>query len=85
MTLSIVDLDLSQSSESMLQVLLQERNQFGCYIHYNHRLQDVMVLSDPSYLGRIQVPQKNASEEDRISITIKKLAGNDDEEAIGKE
>ena len=52
-------------------------------MHYNHRLNDVMVLSDSTYQIKMQIPSK-ASDEDRVQITFKKLAGNEDEEPIGK-
>ena len=53
-------------------------------MHYNHRLQDVMVLSDSNYQVKVQIPSKNVSDEDRVQITFKKLAGSDDDEPIGR-
>lgn len=49
--LSIVDIDTTQmnASASPISQMLQDKSQIGCYVHMNHRLQDVMVLSDHSY------------------------------------
>jgi hypothetical protein len=82
----VVDVDVSQMQQSqpMMHLLQQDRNQVGCYVHLNHRLQDVMVLSDRSYQVKIQITPKGLSDDDRIQITFKKLAGNEDEEPIGK-
>jgi hypothetical protein len=43
-----------------------------------------MVLSDHSYQVKIQIPSKNTSDDDKITITFKKLAGSEDEEPIGR-
>lgn len=53
-------------------------------MHYNQRLQDVMVLSDHSYQVKIQIPSKSTSDDDKITITFKKLAGSEDEDPIGR-
>lgn len=66
--------------------LLQDRSQVGCYFHLNQRLHDVMVLSDINYQVKVPITNKgNEVEDDRLQITLKRLAGSDDEEPIGKE
>lgn len=86
--LSIVDIDTTQMSQqaaqSPIMQLLQDKSQIGCYVHMNHRLQDVMVLSDHSYQVKIGLPANKTSDEDRIQITIKRLAGGEEEEPLGK-
>ena len=70
-------------STSFLQVL-QDRSQLGCYVHLNHRLQDVMVLSDPEYQVKFQIPS-SATQEEVVSIIFKRLAGSDEDEPVGRE
>jgi hypothetical protein len=53
-------------------------------VHYNGRLQDVMVLSDSNYIIKVQIPLRS-TEQDKFQIVFKRLAGNDDEEPIGKQ
>lgn len=43
-----------------------------------------MVLSDHSYQVKVALPQGKHSDDDRIQITFKVLAGNEDDEPIGK-
>jgi hypothetical protein len=43
-----------------------------------------MVLSDHFYQVKIGLPNNKINDEDRIQITIKRLAGSDDEEPLGK-
>ena len=70
-------------SASFLQVL-QDRSQLGCYVHLNHRLQDVMVLSDPEYQVKFQIPS-SATQDDVVSIIFNRLAGSDEDEPLGKQ
>jgi hypothetical protein len=42
-----------------------------------------MVLSDPEYQVKFQIPS-GASSEDVVSIIFKRLAGSDDDEPLGK-
>ena len=52
----------------------------------NHRLQDVMVLSDSQYQVKIALSSKGSTtDDDRVKIVFKKLAGSEDDEPIGKE
>lgn len=45
-----------------------------------------MVLSDINYQVKVPITNKgNEVEDDRLQITLKRLAGSDDEEPIGKE
>ena len=42
-----------------------------------------MVLSDTNYIIKVQIPLRS-TEQDKFQIVFKRLAGNDDEEPIGK-
>lgn len=58
----------------------------SCQVFYNHRIKDVMVLSELSYMIKFQIPNNrngSSSDEDRVTINFKKLTSNDDEEPIG--
>ena len=64
--------------------VLADKSQIGCYVHLNHKLQDVMVLTDSTYQVKIGLPVGKTRDDDKIQITFKKLAGGDDEEPIGR-
>jgi hypothetical protein len=64
----------------------------SCQVFYNHRIKDVMVLSELSYLIKFQIPNNNNrsggsnsgnQDDDRVTINFKKLTSNEDEEPIG--
>jgi hypothetical protein len=59
-----------------------DRSQIGCYVSHNNRLIDVMVLSDQDYNIKVPISYRN-TDDDRIQVMFKKLAGGDDEDPIG--
>ena len=59
-----------------------EKNQIGCYVSLNSRLQDMMFLSDSDYIIKVPISSKS-SEDDKIQIVFKNLSGGEEEEIIG--